>query len=164
MNRAGLLFAECLLESLLSVSDKLLITIRVDKNMGTILGIALQFGEHVEVPAMGSQKYVAGQGTQQRKGMLEILNDAGVTYGMATCRDEVVLRPKTRPSDNDDISHRFRRLSWKVSAHRPCGASARMAGGFVGCQGHTSQAYSVSVMENAIHVYRSVYGDVRRRR
>ena len=81
MSRAGFLFAQCLLESLLSVSDKLLITIRVDKNTGTILRIALQFGEHVEVPAMGSQKYVAGQSTQHRKGMLEILNDAGVAYG-----------------------------------------------------------------------------------
>ena len=156
MNRAGFLFAECLLESLLSVSDELLITIRVDKNMGTLLRIALQFGEHVEVSAMGSQKYVAGQSTQQRKGMLEILNDAGVAYGMARCSDEVILRPKTRPSDDDDIPHRFCRLSWKVRAHRPCGASARVAGGFVGGQRHAAQAYRVSVMENAIHVYRSV--------
>ena len=68
MNRAGFLFAECLLESLLSIRDELLITIRVDKNTGTILRISLQFGEHVEVSAMGSQKYVAGQSTQQRKG------------------------------------------------------------------------------------------------
>ena len=51
--------------------------------MGTILRIALQFGEHVEVPTRGSQKYVAGQSTQHRKGMLKILNDAGVAYGMA---------------------------------------------------------------------------------
>jgi hypothetical protein len=92
MSRAGFLFAQCLLESLLSVSDKLLISIRVDKNTGAILRIALQFGEHVEVAAVGSQKYVAGQSTQHRKGMLEILNDAGVAYGMAGCRDEVVLR------------------------------------------------------------------------
>src|ERR1700691_2698681 len=111
---------------------------------------------------MGSQKYVAGQSTQHRKGMLEILNDAGVAYGVAAFVHEVVLRPKTRPSDDDDIPHRFRRLSWKVRAHRPCGTSARMAGGFVCCQCHTSQAYSVSVMEHAIHVYRSVQGDVRR--
>ena len=156
MNRAGFLFAECLLESLLSVSDELLITIRVDKNMGTLLRIALQFGEHVEVSAMGSQKYIAGQGTQQRKGMLEILNDAGVAYGTARCSHEVVLRPKSRPSDDDDIPHRFRRISWKVRAHRPCSTSARMAGSFVGCQCHASQAYRVSVMENAIHVYSSV--------
>jgi hypothetical protein len=54
MNRAGFLFAQSLLESLLSVGDKLLVSIRVDKNTGTILPIALQFGEHVEVPAMGS--------------------------------------------------------------------------------------------------------------
>ena len=111
MNRAGFLFAECLLESLLSVSDELLITHRVDKNMGTILRIALQFGEHVEVSAMGSQKYVAGQSEQQREGMLEILNNAGVAYGMAGCSDEVVLRPKTRPSNDDDIPNRFRRIS-----------------------------------------------------
>ena len=156
MSRAGFLFAQCLLESLLSVSDKLLISIRVDKNTGAILRIALQFGEHVEVAAVGSQKYVAGQSTQHRKGMLKILNDARVAYGVAGCNGEVVLRPKTRPSDDDDIPHRFRRLSWKVRAHRPCRASAGMAGGFVGCQGHASQAYSVSVMENAIHVYRSV--------
>lgn len=45
--------------------------------------IALQFGEHFEVPTMGSQKYVTGQSMQHRKGMLEILNDAGVAYGMA---------------------------------------------------------------------------------
>ena len=156
MNRTGFLFAECLLESFLSVSDKLLIAFRVDKNMGTILRIALQFGEHVEVPAMGSQKYVAGQSMQQRKGMLEILNDPGVAYGMARCSNEVVLRPKTRPSDDDDIPHRFRRLSWKVRAHRPCGTSARVPGGFVGGQSHAAQAYRVSVMKNAIHVHRSV--------
>ena len=132
--------------------------------MGTRLRIALQFGEHVEVPAVGTQKYVAGQSTQHRKGMLEILNDAGVAYGMAGGNDEVVLRPKGRPSDDDDIPHRFRGLPWKVRAHRPCGTSARMAGGFVGRQCHTSQAYGVSVMENSIHVCRSVCGDVRRRR
>ena len=79
MDSDGLLFPQRLLESLLSSSDELLITIRVDKNTGTILGIALQFREHVEVPAMGSQKYVAGQGMQQRKGMLEIPNDTRVT-------------------------------------------------------------------------------------
>jgi len=132
--------------------------------MGTILRIALQFGEHVEVPTMGSQKYVAGQSTQHRKGMLEILNDAGVAYEMAGCSDEVVLRPKTRTADDDDIPHRLRWTSWKVSAQRPRGTSARMAGGFVGCQCHTAQAYRVSVMENAIYVYRSIFEDVRRRR
>ena len=89
MSRGGFLFAECLLESLLSVSDELPITLRVDKNMGTIWRIALQFGEHVEVPTMGSQKYVAGQSTQHRKGMLEILNDAGVAYGVAGRNDIV---------------------------------------------------------------------------
>ena len=161
MNRTGFLFAECLLESLLGVSDERLIAIRVDKNTGTILRIALQFGEHVEVPAMGSQKYIAGQSTQQRKGMLEILNDTGVAYRVARCSDEVVLRPKTRPSDDDDIPHRFRRLSWKVRAHGPCGTSARVAGSFVGRQRHTSKAYSVSVMENAVHVYGSVSKNVR---
>lgn len=82
--------------------------------MGTILRIALQFGEHVEVPTMGSQKYVAGQSTQHRKGMLEILNDAGVAYGMAGCK--VVLRLKNRPSNDDDIPYCFRWLSWKVLA------------------------------------------------
>ena len=83
MSRGGFLFAECLLESLLSGSDKLLITIRVDKHIGTIVRITLQFSEHVKVPAMGSQKYVAGQSTQHQKGMLEILSDAGVAHGMA---------------------------------------------------------------------------------
>ena len=88
--------------------------------------------------------------------MLKILNDAGVAYGVAGSNGEVVLRPKTRSSDDDDIPHRFRRFSWKVRAHRPCSTSARMAGSFVGCQCHASQAYRVSVMENTIHVYRSV--------
>ena len=83
MDRDGLLFAQCLLESLLSTSDELFITIRVDKNTGTIPGIALQFREHIEVSAMGSQKYVARQSTQHGKGMLEILNDAGIAHGMA---------------------------------------------------------------------------------
>jgi hypothetical protein len=40
--------------------------------------------------------------------MREILNDAGVAYGMAGCSDEVVLGPKTRPADDDDIPHRLR--------------------------------------------------------
>jgi hypothetical protein len=35
---------------------------------------------------------------------------------------------------------------------------------FCGCQCHTAQAYRVSVMENAIYVYRSILEDVRRRR
>ena len=56
------------------MSDERFITIRVDKHTGTILRIALPLGEHVEVPAMGSQKYVAGQSMQHQKGMLEIEN------------------------------------------------------------------------------------------
>ena len=156
MSRGGFLSFECLLESLLSVRDELLIALRVDENMGTILRIALQLGKHVEVSAMGSQKYVAGQSAQLRKRVLEILSDAGVAYGMAGYGGEVVLRPKTHASDDDDIPNRSRWLTWKVSAHRPCGTSARMAGGFVSGQGHAAQAYRVSVMKNAIHMYRSV--------
>ena len=83
MGSDGLLFPQFLLESLLSASDELLITIRVDKNTGTILRIVLQFREHVEVSTMRPQKYVARQRTQQGKGMREILNDAPIAYGMA---------------------------------------------------------------------------------
>src|ERR1700679_2606289 len=112
-------------------------------------------------PAMGSQKYVAGQSTQRRKRMLEIMRDAGVAYGEAGCGNEVVLRPKTHATHNDDIPHRFHWLPWKVRAHRPCGASARMARGFVGCQSYIPKLYSIPVMENAIHMYRSVCEYVR---
>ena len=67
MGCGGFLFPECLPEGLLSVIDKLLITSRIDKNAGTILWIALEFGEHVEVPAMGSKKDFAGQRAQLRE-------------------------------------------------------------------------------------------------
>jgi hypothetical protein len=142
------------------VSDKLLITSRIDKDSRTLLRIALEFGKHVEVPAMGSQKYVARQSEQRRKRMLEILSYAGVAYGMPRGGNDVILRPKPHASDNDDIPHRSRWLSWKVRPHRPCGTSTRMAGGFVGGQSHSPQAYGVPIMQGAIHMYRSVCGDV----
>ena len=109
---------------------------------------------------MGSQEYVAWQGAQLRKRVLKVLSDLG------SLRDgrvwhEVVLRPKTRTTDDDDIPHRSRCAPLERRAHRPCGTSARMAGGFVGCQSHIPQGYRVPVMENAINVYRSVCGDVR---
>src|SRR6202044_3191991 len=73
----GLLFGQCLLESLLSVSDEILIACRVDKHTGAILPIVLQFREHIEVPAVCAKKYVTGQSTQDHKCMLEVLNNAG---------------------------------------------------------------------------------------
>src|ERR1700722_13111983 len=99
-SRRGFLFIKCLPESLLSTIDKLLTTSRVDKNTGTSLRILLKFGEHVEVPAMGSQKYITRQSAQLRKRMLEILSDVGVAHGTAGCGDEVVLRPKTHASND----------------------------------------------------------------
>ena len=161
MDSSGLLFAQGLLKVCLSVSHELLIPTRIDKHVGTVMRVAFQFREHVEIPTMSSQKDVAGQGTQLRKGMLEVLNDAGVAYGMAGCGDKVVLRPEARPSNDDDIPHRLCWLSWKVRAHRPGGTSARMAGGLVGSQCHSPKTYSVSVLENAVHLHSSVSGNVR---
>src|ERR1700729_109496 len=114
MSRGGLLLIQRLPESLLSIIDKLLITSRVEKNTGTSLRILLKLGEHVEIPAMGSQKHVAGQSAELRKRMLEILSDVGVAHGMAGCRDQVVLRPKTHASDDDDIPHRSHWLPGNV--------------------------------------------------
>ena len=57
----GLLLGYCLLESLLSVSYEILIACGVDEDTGAILGIALQFREHIEIPSVRSKKYIAGQ-------------------------------------------------------------------------------------------------------
>ena len=54
------LFGQCLLESLLRVSNEVFIASGVDKDTGTILPIALQFCEHIEVPTVRSKKYIAG--------------------------------------------------------------------------------------------------------
>src|SRR5262252_4445873 len=103
-------------ESRLSVSDKRFIAGRVDKDTWTVLRIALQFGEHVKVSAMSTQKDVARQSAQLRKRVLEILDDVGVANGMAGCGDEVVFGPKTDASDDDDIPHCCGFLPWKVRA------------------------------------------------
>jgi hypothetical protein len=56
----GLLSGQCSLEGLLRVSDEMLIAHRVDKDAGTILRIMLKFREHIEVPAVCAEKYIAG--------------------------------------------------------------------------------------------------------
>ena len=124
----GLLFGQRLLEGLLSISDKILIACRVDKDTGAILRIVLQFREQIEIPAVRSKKYVTGQSPQHGKCMLEVLNNAGIAYGVVGCRDEVLLRPKACSSDDDNVARRSRWLPWEVRAHGPCSASARVAG------------------------------------
>ena len=57
----GLLLGQFLLERLPSVSDEILIACGVDEDTGAILGIALQFREHIEIPSVRSKKYIAGQ-------------------------------------------------------------------------------------------------------
>jgi hypothetical protein len=83
----GLLFTQCLLKMGLSLSDESLIPRTVDKDAGAVLRVVLEFGEHTEISTMGSEKYVTGQASQHGEGMLEILNDAGVTDGVVRCID-----------------------------------------------------------------------------
>jgi hypothetical protein len=78
MCSGGLLFAQCLLESLLRIRDEVPISGRIDGDTGTILRVVLQFCEHIEVSNMGSEKYVARQTSQRGKCLLEISNNAGV--------------------------------------------------------------------------------------
>ena len=72
---------QCLLESSLSFRGEIRISSRIDKDTGAVLGVALEFREHIEVSTVGSEKYVTGQTSQHGKCMLEILNDARVTHG-----------------------------------------------------------------------------------
>ena len=61
MCSGSLLFVQCPHESFLSLGDEILIASRIDKDTGTILWIVLQLREHMEVPTVGAEKYVAGQ-------------------------------------------------------------------------------------------------------
>jgi len=104
MCSGGLLFGQCLLEGLLSVSDEILVACGVDEDTRAIVWIALQFCEHIEVARVRAKKNIAGQCSQHGKCMLEILNNSGIAYGVAGRRDEVVLRPEACSSHDDDVA------------------------------------------------------------
>src|SRR5690606_26404447 len=141
----GALFHQCGLKVLLGSGDELSIAFRVDKNAWTHLRILLQLGKQIEIAPVGSKKHIAGQLTQRCKRMFEIFGDARIAYRVAGAGNEAILRPKACSSDNDDIPHRSCRLAWKMRAHRPRRASARVPSGFMGRQSYSPEANRVSV-------------------
>src|SRR6185437_3790315 len=155
-----LLFGQCLLEGLLSVSDEMLIACRVNKDAGAILRISLKFREHIEITAVCAKKNIARQSPQHGKRMLKILNNAGVAYGVFGCRDEVILRPETDPTHDNDVAQRSRRVAWNMSAQSPRGTAARMTRGLMGSQRYTAERDIVIVVENPIDMNRGVGEDI----
>jgi len=98
------LFDQRLLERLLGIRGETLIAGRVDKNTGSILGIAVQFCEHIEIATVGAKKYVTRQSQELGKCMLEVPHDAGIAHGVVGCCGEVVFLPKACSSDDDDVA------------------------------------------------------------
>ena len=92
--------------------------------------------------------------------MLEILDNARIAYRVAGRSNQVVLRPKACPSHDDDVARGSRWLPWEMRAHGPRSTSARVAGGLMGRQYYSPEAYLIAVVENAVHVHRGVAGDI----
>ena len=148
----GVLCAQCLLECMLRIGDKLPIANLVDKDARTGLRIMRKLGEHIEVAPVRPKKNVAGQSMQHSKCMFEILGYTGVADGVVRSGDKMVLRPKADTAYDDDVAQCARRLAWDMRAHRPGGTATRVARGLMCCERHAAEGYSVSVMEDAIYM------------
>ena len=92
-------------EFLLRISNEALVTGRVDKDTRAFLRIAPKLSQQIEVAPVRAKKHIARQAVQQSKRMPKILGDAGIACRPIWAGDKMVLRPKARPSHDDDIPH-----------------------------------------------------------
>ena len=117
-----------------------LITLRVDP---VCLG---EFGEHVEVVAVGAQKDVAGEGGQGLEGSVEIGGDGGVTGGVAGCGDEAYVWVGG-PSAYDDYVQSARAF---VGLECPGGAALGVACCFMGGEGCAAKLDGIAIVQGAV--------------
>src|SRR5258708_5373665 len=107
------------------------IAIGVDPDGRTLIGQAIEFGEHVEVNSMCAEEDVARQGLQGGEGVVEISRNARVSSGFSMAGDEWHTRIECPSTDDDDVegTAAFMRL------HGPRGAASGMSGCLVGGDG-----------------------------
>lgn len=152
--------AQGLFEGALRVSNKFPVTNRVDEDARAFARISAQLGQHIEIASMRAQEDVAGQGMQSGEGVLKVLTDAGVAYGVMRGGDETIFRPESNATHDDDVALSCRAIAGDRRAHGPGGAAAGVAGGFVGGEGDAAESDRVAVVEDAIDMHRGVAKDI----